>query len=132
MAAERDMGSHGQSWKVPLELSSDYGPSRFEFLIHAEADYEINWKSFTKSSSHRRELIFSLCVCMGGGTKRGCSPQDWSVRGGTVPEASRFGTEGVTPCSSCHLLSLSPSLSWCKSQVCDTHQPGLAQTTHRG
>lgn len=65
MAAERAEGSHGQSWKVPLELSSDYGPSRFEFLIHAEADYGINWKSFTKSSPHRSELIFSVCVCGG-------------------------------------------------------------------
>lgn len=61
------MGSHGQSRRVSLELSSDCGPSRFESLIHAEADYGINWKAFTKSSSHQRELIFSLC---GGGAQK--------------------------------------------------------------
>lgn len=68
MAAERATGSHGQSRKVSLELSSDCGSSRCESLIHTEADYEINWKAFTKSSSHQKELIFSVCV--GGHKKR--------------------------------------------------------------
>lgn len=83
------MGTLGWSCKVLLELGSGYGPSRLEFLIHAEADYEINWKSFTKSSSYRSEFVSSVCVCVGGQNE--AAHLEMGVKSGGVPEAVDLG-----------------------------------------